>query len=239
MGVPTFHAIGSFASAGGTSASPPLPVRSTNDILIAHIILTTGGKTFAVSGGWAIGNQISTGNVSAAWAWRVVDGAEAACPFTWSGSATGVMSCSSWTGAGSTTAPFGATNKATANASTTATAASLISTANNSLEIAYIGVSNNNSPPLPTSFATATNASNGNGGYRLCYGTIFVSGSIGDSISDTIVSANWATFAIELLGSGSPSGEPQNRYTGVCLQVLRSTNVQSGHTRFNMPMLGR
>jgi hypothetical protein len=87
-GPPTFvNATTTSGATSGTSGSATLVTsRVTGNLLIALIETQGGPKTFSVGGGWTIGGTQADSTMSSAWAWRYVDGSEAAPSFTWTGS---------------------------------------------------------------------------------------------------------------------------------------------------------
>jgi 2-hydroxychromene-2-carboxylate isomerase len=82
---PTFvNAVATTGNTAGTSGSPTLVTsRTTGNLLIALIQVQAGPKTFSVGGGWTIGGTQADTTMSSAWAWRYVDGSEAAPTFSW------------------------------------------------------------------------------------------------------------------------------------------------------------
>jgi hypothetical protein len=82
---PTFvNAVATTGNTAGTSGSPTLVgSRANGNLLIALIQVQAGPKTFSVGGGWTIGGTQADTTMSSAWAWRYVDGSEAAPTFSW------------------------------------------------------------------------------------------------------------------------------------------------------------
>ncbi len=223
MAIPSFVNNGTVLTTGSaTTVTPALPpTRVTNNILIAHISVQATGKTIAVSGGtWVIADSVNSGNISSAWAWCLVTGSEVTPTFSWTGAAAVLTNIQQFTG-NATVSPIGNKNKATANSSTTLTVTSITSTADNSLIVDYLLASTNQNIPTPIDFTSGGVVSNSSGSVNIVYGPLPNSGSVGEALSVTITSANWASFGIELKGSGSASGN-RERATQVVQETLLS-----------------
>lgn len=222
MAVPAFGTIGAFSSnASAATLTPALPASvASGNALVAFCWVNGTGKTIAVSSGWTVIDSINSGPVTAAWATRLATGTDSAPVFTWTGAAQCGANVLRFTGNNSTMT--GTSNKATAT-STTITTASLTSTANNSLVL--IAELNNGSSialPVPSDYTNISNGNNSSAGFRYASGTVYVSGSTTESTSVTVNSTKWASFAIEILGSGSTSNEPAARASQVSQEALFS-----------------
>lgn len=226
MTIPSWVNNGTAASGTGTSIAPALPAsRTTNNILLAFVLVKATGKTISVSGtGWTLGDSASSGNLSAAWAWRLVDGAEAAPTFSWTGSAGYRAYETQWTG-NATSSPIGNIANVSGNSGTTLTSQSIVSSADNSLAIIQSAVDNNVTITNPPGWTAQTSSGGTSAGiFYPIDQVVYVSGSTTQNPNRiTSSSINWVNFTIELKGSGSaPAGEPITKVTGAFTQVLLS-----------------
>jgi hypothetical protein len=101
----SFVSAGAFTnSAGATSSSPALPAGYTGSALLIAYVVTANAKTIAVSAGWTKGQAEPSGATlqKSCWAWRVADGSETACVFSWTSNTACVSGCNAYTGAPAT-----------------------------------------------------------------------------------------------------------------------------------------
>jgi hypothetical protein len=231
MALPAFVSQGAQStSASATSLAPALPgTRTNNNVMIAFVTVSATGKTFSAGGGWTLFDSINTGNMSGAYFWRLVDGAEAAPTISWTGLAACQAQIFQYSG-NDTTTPLGTGNKATANSSTTLTIASLATGAANTKLLALMAASTSQTIAAPSAsagiapygnYTNVTNNASANGSTRIVHGDIPDSGDSSDAISVTITSANWVSFGVEVRGTGTSSGSA-DRATQTVQQVLES-----------------
>lgn len=207
MGFPVPSTVGAtVTSVSATTLTPTLPTRANTNLLISHVQIQATGKTPSVGGVWTLGDTVNTGSISAAWAWCIVDGTEAAPVWSWAGAAACVAQVIRYTG-NATPTGVGAFLNATADASTTVTTGALVTTADNSLCLNLIFASTSQTIPLPDDRTSIFSNASGNGSTRVAYGQVGLSGSTTDSPSVTITAANWISFTIEVLGTGVGSSE--------------------------------
>lgn len=221
MALPTWVNNGTQATtASATSLAPAaLPgSRVNNNLLFAFIGIKATGKSPSVGGGWTVGDTINTGTETGCWAWRLVDGTEAVPTFSWSGAAAATTQIMQFSG--NAVSPIGVKNKNAANSSTTETIASLTSSADNSLIIGVMTASTSQTIPTPTNWTQRAVLANANTSYEVVVGSALKSGSATDAISVTIASANWASFGIEILGSGT--GIDNTRASQTAVQALET-----------------
>jgi hypothetical protein len=222
---PTLVVTGAFlAQAGVNSATPIIPgVRIVGDLLIAHIEISTTGKTFGVGGGWTIPDSYNA-TFSACWAWRICDGTEANPTFTWAGPATVKAVVVQWRGV--LGAPIGAFTKKSGT-STLASSNPIVTTSDNSVlhDILLTSVGAYNISGIlnrtsiynnGTTFATLSD-----------YNVVNQSGSTTDTIAYAINNSNWIIFSIEIRGTsvGSPD------------QMLASQDVSTAVETYTLPVL--
>lgn len=219
MALPTFVNLGTFGTFSAVATvTPALPgSRTNNNILFAYVNgATAGSKTFAVGGGWTIGDQKSdVGSQSTCWAWRLVDGTEAAPVFTWTGNMTGSAQVFQYTG-NATVGPIHLNNKAGAAASTTLTIAAITTTVDNCRIIDILLTAAGQTIPIPPDFTTRANSSSG-GGYRWADGALGKAGTT-PAVSVAVTSTDWNSYGIALKGSGA--GTSPVRATQVAKQVI-------------------
>ena len=204
MAFPVPGTIGANAvSASAATLTPALPATLVNgNVLIAQIQVLATGKTIATATtGWTIGDSVNTGNMSAAWAWTIMATGRVAPVFTWTGAAACQAQIIQYSGNAAT--PTGAKAKATANASTTVTTNAITTTADNSLVLNILHTSTNQTIPLVADRTNITNVATADGSTRQCFGQVGISGSVTDNPSVTVTSANWVSFTIEVLGTGT------------------------------------
>ena len=125
MSSPVFVNSNSTADAFNTTLTIPLPVTRTNgNLLIAAIVATVnGGVSFVWPAGWTSIDSRNAQNISVAYAYCYVTGAEAAPVVTWSGgtSTSGVVAQYSGTSAAS---PIGNKNQNSSSTSPMTTVSS-------------------------------------------------------------------------------------------------------------------
>lgn len=186
---------------GVTSATVPLPpTRPHHNFIIAEIQVMAGSQTIAVSGGgggWQIGDFISDASASSAWAWRIADGTESAPTFSWAASAANHVE--SFQIAGN---DFPTAIGATAHASGTSTLISLagLTTTRDGSLIAALAFVNGASQiiTIPSGMTNIDQYNDSFGSDRLAYEIVTTSGSTSDGLSETISSANWHAYLIEV-----------------------------------------
>lgn len=213
MTVPTFVSIGTLASSttSSTSGTPALPASRVNgNVLIAWVEIN-GSKTFAlssgaISNGWNLyGTQI-TGNVSQAFAWRIVDGNEAACVFTWTPGHAFQAICFQYTG-NDTTSPIGNVDTNTGSTTIQGTIGAFASRANSGV-VAIISEQGVGTPSTPSGWSSRNNNT------LTAAGTIatrtFTAGlaNIGDSTNPSFGSTGGLQFGIQLIEILSPNVAP-------------------------------
>jgi hypothetical protein len=146
-------------------------------------------------------------------------------------------------------------NSATANASIAETIAALTTSAGNCAILDLLSASSAQTIPVPTNFTSRATTAGANGSIRMADAALLAAGtSLAQSVA--ITSADWSSFGIAILGSGSgvaaahSSQVPEQvlynysdptilHVSQVVIQVLRTVTTQTGHVRFNMPMMGR
>lgn len=215
--------VGAISSSGSAAAlAPALPAsRVNNNILISVVSANATGKTFALGGaGWTAGDSINTGNLSAAWAWRLVDGTETSPSWSWTGAAACESLVTQFSG-NQTTTPIGNINKATANSSTTSTIASITTTANNSVILGTILISANAAVGLPVGWTNVSSNAGGGGSEHQFYGFVGTSGTQSEPVSQAIATSDWASFGVEIVGPGGTAINLNVRQTQVVQQVLQ------------------
>ena len=231
MAVPAFATVGAFAnSASAASLAPALPASLVaNNILISFVAVKSTGKTITASGVWTIGDSINANSVSAAWAWALAlgGGLDVACTFSWTGSAACSGQCIQYSG-NDIVSPVNTSNKASADSSTTETIAALTTGADNCRVLDFLHASSSQTIPVPADFTSRATTANANGSIRLADASIAKAGTT-SAQSVAITSANWASFGIAILGSGS--GVSAVRSSQNVLQVLESysdpTNIRA------------
>jgi hypothetical protein len=196
-----FNATATSGSTSGTTGTSALvSSRSTGALMIAWILVDGGAKSFSVGGGWAIGDTTTTANSSSCWAWRLVDGAEAAPSFTWTGSAA--WHTKMYQFRGNATSPIGA-KSSNSGISTTLAIAGITTIADQSL-VFLIECAGSSSQVLPSPSGysgVGTPFNDSFGSDRGDIQTVPVSGSAATSVSVTITSASWHAMMIEILWS--------------------------------------
>jgi hypothetical protein len=221
MAAPTFVNQGALvAVASAATLTPGLPAsRVNNNIMISVCLVAATGKTVTTAtAGWTIGDSINSGNVSGAWAWRLVDGTEAAPVWTWTGNAKCAAYILQYTG-NATVSPINTSNKASGNSSTTETVAALTTSADQCVIIDCLSADSAQNPPVPSDYTSRVLNNNSNISVRVADGTALGAGTT-TAVSITISSANWTSFGIAVLGSGS--GANSERATQVVQQALES-----------------
>jgi hypothetical protein len=175
--------------------------RVNGNLLIAYVAVNGGGKTFAVGGGWTIGAQINDANSSAAWAWRIVDGTEAAPTFSWTGAATWHGKMIQFTDnhasspIGTVLSATGASANLIVNGGVGLTTTGLVST------VAALTMVHSSSQtiPLPAGYTAAgANFNDANGSDRASFQYQSGSGTVSGPVNLTITSAFWQGFMIEI-----------------------------------------
>ena len=200
---PTFvNATTTSGATSGTSLSSPLVTSRTTGNLLVALIQTQGGpKTFSVGGGWTIGGTQADSTMSSAWAWRYVDGTEAAPSFTWTTSAACHTKMFQFTNVASSSA-----TGAFASTSGTGTAVSqtgITTTLDNSLVLAFLFARTQQTSvsgiTLGSYSATGTSFSDSfltDIGGRT---TVAASGGVSPTLAATLtVSSLWHTHLVEI-----------------------------------------
>lgn len=231
MAVPSFVSIGGATGAGsGTTLTPGLPAsRVNNNILISFCSVQGTGKTVTTATtGWTVGDSINAGSISAAWAWRLVDGTETAAVWTWTGSAANVGVEIQYSG-NATVSPINTNNKANADSSSQVTIAALTTGADNCEIVDFITTSTNQTIPTPIGMTTRLTSQGGNGSMRISDGQMGKAGAT-EAESFPITSDNWVTFGIAILGSGTGT-TPNARVTSVSAQVLEAQPLSENNVR--------
>lgn len=209
MTAPAFVNVGTFNNGlggfGAASAGASLPgSRSNGNLLLAFLYVITGGLTISVGNpGWAIGDHVSDGNASAAWAWRLVDGSEAVPFFSWTGSAGSdffIAQCYQFSG--NAASPIGNTSHDKGN-STALLIPSLTTTADDSLALAFEFTASNEVIDLSSGSGSLVQANFSTASYLASDKAIPISGGSSGNASDTITSAPWSGFQIEILAASS------------------------------------
>lgn len=210
----------SFINAGsingniGTTATAALPgSRTTGDLLIAFVNIISGSKSISIGGGWTIppNGDATDANQSSAFAYRIVDGTEAAPSFTWSGAEVWHCKVEHYTGNDSA---IGAVTK-NSGSGTTLSVGALTTTADNSLAAALLLCLGDTVIPTPSGFTSRSAFDDGNASDILADKTVATSGSSSGSPSVTINSAAWSGFLIEILATPPPPTPPAS--TAACV----------------------
>lgn len=147
---PTFQANGGFTtSTSTTSLSPALPAGRVNGDLLIAWFECGNARNISISGaGWTLQDVVGANpNAHFAWAWRYVDGTEAAVTFNLNSGSASSAGCNLYRNVKPTT-PFG--NHTTA-AAVGGASPSILTTQNNSLVVVFAG-----SPQATPAFTTPT-----------------------------------------------------------------------------------
>jgi hypothetical protein len=166
------------------------------NVLVAFVQLpAAGSKTFSVGGGWTIGDTDAGGN--AAWAWRYVDGSQAAPVFSWGGASvawhgqiTQIQTVNATTAIGSFNKNNGSVSPISVSAVTTTGLRSLI--------LAILLKQGNEVISVPTSFSTVAQFNDATASDRMAAETVAASGVASDTVSVAISNAVWQGFLIEI-----------------------------------------
>ncbi len=177
---------------------PGLPgSRVAGNVLIAWILLNSGGQTITLSGaGWNLGDS----NGQSAWAWRTVDGSEAAPSFAWQSLRSGQAACIQIGGADGGS-PIGTTRN-NSGTSTNLNVLSIATTRNLSMILGLLFThADDELIPLPTNFSSLRSDNEGSvrGSDQICYQSVKTSGSSSDSMSVPINNVLWSGYLIEIL----------------------------------------
>ncbi len=223
MAVPAFVNSGAWLNTGlASAATPALPgSRTTNNLLVALIAVAATGRTFSASAGWSITGQINTGGESAAIAWRLVDGTETACAWTWSGgNATSGGQIVQISGVDTVT-PVGAL-VARSGTGTSITIGAVTTTADNSLIWCAAYCANSQTIPTANFYTDLGAVANANTSVRNFTGPVLNSGTVSDTDILTITSAGWASLSFEVHGTGHPTIGSHISDSQVVAQTLES-----------------
>lgn len=203
MSNPTFVNAGTPNSGVGSSPTSSLPGSRVNgNILFALVYVSGGAVGFSIGGGWTIGG-IKNGNDGgdAAWAWRIVDGAEADPAWT--------IDFTSWhsevkqyTGNVSSS-PIGAKTSGQGDDATIVVPA-VTTERDTSTIVGLLTVSANTTITTPTGF-TARNT-NSSGSSLTVDETTTTAGDVSDAVSAAVPSNPWSGFLIELCSVAPPPG---------------------------------
>lgn len=195
---PSFVNSGTFASsASATTLSPSLPGSRVNgNLLIAFFTQLNQTATVTVSGsGWTLGDNLNSTS-SGAWAWRIVDGSEAAVTFNSTANAQCTAQC--FQISGTSVNPIGSKNS-NDGTSDTVVVASITTTAAKSMILAGLMVNTNTTISLPTGYTSGSVTANARGSNHWCYEIIVNSGGSSTAISQTVTGASrWLSFGIEI-----------------------------------------
>jgi hypothetical protein len=197
---PSFVNSGVFpVNAGLTSITPPLPSPRSNGNMLFAFCRVAGSPTIVVGGGWTLVDNFLGSGAANVWAWRIVDGTEAAPVFSWTGANTAMAMALQIAGA-SPSLPYGTVSHAAGTASPI-TAPSITTAKSNSLILVYMASAG--STPLPTPSGYANQAANGpNAGAvneAATQITILQSGQASTAISFAYSSVGWVSQVLEIV----------------------------------------
>jgi hypothetical protein len=180
-----------------TTATLTMPTLLVNgNVLVAFVQLpAAGSKTFSVGGGWTIGDTDAGGN--AAWAWRYVDGSEAAPVFSWGGASVAWHGQITQVQTVKATAAIGSFNKNNGTVSPISVSA-VTTTGLRSLILAILLKQGNEVISVPTSFSTVAQFNDATASDRMAAETVAASGVASDTVSVAISNAVWQGFLIEI-----------------------------------------
>jgi len=192
-------------TAGVASGGPTLVGSRVNgNVLIAWIMTLAGtgggGKTFSVGGGWTIGDQQQDANTSAAWAWRLIDGTEAAPTFTWSGACSYHARMYQFSG-NDLSAPIGNKLKAqgaSANLIINGGVGMTMSDGTSSVIAITLTPTSDVIPPVPPGYTALVGFNHPNGSDRVFIQPQGAAGSVSGPVNLTIPSSFWHGFMIEI-----------------------------------------
>jgi hypothetical protein len=186
-------------SLGSTSITPALPgSRVTGNLLVAFVQITNGDVSISVDNGWTIDAGLTQhdANGSSALAWLLVDGAEAAPTFSWSGSLINHAQVFQFAG-NDGTSPIGATANGSGN-STTLSVSAVVTTHDASLIAAMCLTTVNQAIPVPTGYTSRSQFNDAFGSDRLFTEKVATSGASSDAVSVTISSSAWHAYLFEI-----------------------------------------
>jgi hypothetical protein len=195
---PSLATIGTLTgNASATTATLTMPASLVNgNILVGFIQLpAAGGKTFSVGGGWTIGDTDAAGN--SAWAWRYVDGSQAAPVFSWGGASVAWHGQVAQIQTVKVTGAIGASTKANGTVSPIAVGA-VTTTAARSLILAILLKAGSEVITVPTGFTSIAQFNDSTASDRLAVETVVASGAASDAVSVAITNAVWQGFLIEI-----------------------------------------
>ncbi len=253
MGFPSTVNAGNDVTAGSvTSIVPTLPGSRVNgNLLIAECVVNASGKTIAVTGGgggWVIGDSANT-NISAAWAWRVIDGTESAPTLSWTGAASAQAIVIQWQGVAAT--PIGNFAQ-TQSIGASATSTTITSTADNSVVHDIVLTSfapyTIGPPPFTDRTILTTLAIGGVASILFDLGHINKSGTATDTASySTPSSSSWVIFSVEVVGTGAGTAgdvratqaiqEAIETYSTPILEARASQLIQEAMETYSVPIL--
>jgi len=230
MAFPVAQALGTQVNSSSTTGfSPALPAGIVSgDVLFGWCISKATGKVISVDAAWTMLHTINSGGASGALAWRLADGSTDAAPsFTWTGATAGCARTARYNGVSS---PYIGSSTVSTGTGTVMTETGFTTASDYSKIVSVELLDNNVAPGTPPGYTGRGSVGNGNGFQGLFDGDAYKGGStVPSAVSAHGSSVNWIGFLVELIGSGTASGEPAIRVTQVAKQVL--TAQQSDNIR--------
>lgn len=231
MTTPAF--VNSGAKTEGTSgtATAVLPASLvTGNLLLAYVQCTGGAVTFSIGAGWTIADQVNVGSGSdSCWAYRYVDGSEAAPSFT---IALTTWGCQVYQFSGvKASSPIGAIRNNSGNSSTV-TVASITTTGANSLIVGLLfsAFGPPSSMPTPSGYTSRDSGNDAAFAFRVCDQPQTTIGASSTAISSTITSTPWSAYQLELL-----SVPPQPEYPSFINAGALATGSSVSHLSAALP----
>lgn len=225
MSAPVFQNDGGINGAlGGTTATASLPgSRSNGDLLLAECQVLTGLKTIVETSDWHIEDDATDANTSTCWAWRYVDGTEAAPNFSWTGSAVWHCKVVRYNGVASALA-IGAKSNGKGNSATLAIGA-ITTTQPDSTVVALLLDSGGGTIPTPSGYTSESAFADAFASDKWADQAFPSAGSSSGAISLSISSVPWSGFLFELRSVVSPAGQA----AGVGAAVGVGASTASAH----------
>lgn len=189
------------ATAGATSRNCALPASLANGNILIAACCVKNGDDISISGtGWAqLGTQIKIGtSFTAILAWRLVDGSEVDCSFSWTNSAAAQVHMHQYSG--TALSPIGSINSNSGSTSTHS-CTGVTTTRNNSTVVYIDQAAANTALATPAGWTedqdggSATSVTRDTNGKK----SVATSGSASGDISVTGAAADWVMYQVELM----------------------------------------